>query len=112
MWELNGAGDPAAIWVDHRDSGSRRRASHAIDAGFASGTWVVRLTLPEQLGEVTDAMHPAFIAMGLADAKRRVDAKLDEAVALCRERELSWEKIASALGVTRQAAWRKYSTGR
>jgi hypothetical protein len=110
MWELNGAGDPARIWIDHKDSGSNERAKHAIDAGFATGTWVMRLTLPDDLGEVTDAMHPAFIVMGLSDAGRRLNAKLDEAVSRCRELGLSWEQIATALGVTRQAAWRKFST--
>lgn len=109
-WELNGAGDPATIWVDHQDSGSEERAAHRIDAGFMSGTWVLRLTLPDDLNDVVEDMHPALIVMGLSDAGRRLEDKLVEAVGLCRRRGLSWERIAAALGVTKQSAWRRFST--
>ncbi|MDQ1402230.1 MAG: hypothetical protein QOG03_546 [Actinomycetota bacterium] len=107
-WELNGAGDPAAIWIDHKKSDSRERKAHAIDAGFRSGTWVMRLNLPNDLREIDDEMHPGLVAMGLSDARRRLDAKLAEAVRLCRECGYSWDQVGSALGVTRQSAWRKF----
>src|SRR5688500_9123688 len=93
LWELNGAGDPRRIWIDHRDSGKTRANAPDIDAGFQSGTWVVRVTLPNDLDEVSEEFHPALITMGLADAARRLDAKLHEAVALCRERGMTWEKV-------------------
>ena len=38
-----------------------------------------------------------------------VEQKLREHVALLRDRGLSWERIAAALGVTRQAAWERFS---
>ena len=107
-WELNGAGDPRRVWIDHADSGKGRKGAPEIDAGFESGTWVIRLTLPERLGEVTDAVHPALIAMGLADAAQRLEAKLHEAVDLCRARGLTWERIGLAIGVTRQAAQQRF----
>lgn len=68
----------------------------------------MRLTLPNDLDEVSDGMHPGLIAMGLADAGTRLEEKLYEAVRLCRERGLSWADIGSALGVSRQAAWRRF----
>jgi hypothetical protein len=37
------------------------------------------------------------------------EEKLREHVTLLRGRGLSWERIASALGVTRQAAWERFS---
>jgi ATP-dependent Clp protease ATP-binding subunit ClpX len=38
-----------------------------------------------------------------------VEQKLREHVTLLRDRGLSWERIAAALGVTRQAAWERFS---
>lgn len=107
-WELNGAGDPRQVWIDSADSGKRRKNAPEFDAGFESGTWVLRLTLPEDLGEVKDEMHPALIAMGLANAARRLETKLHEGVGMCRARGLTWERIGLAMGVTRQAAQQRF----
>jgi hypothetical protein len=38
-----------------------------------------------------------------------VDEKLHEHVAMLRKRGVSWERIAASLGVTRQAAWERFS---
>ena len=37
------------------------------------------------------------------------EEKLREHVAMVRQRGISWERIAGALGVTRQAAWGRFS---
>lgn len=44
-----------------------------------------------------------------ADAVRADDARLREAVLLARERGRSWNHIALALGVSRQAARQRYA---
>jgi ClpX C4-type zinc finger len=45
-----------------------------------------------------------------AEAALEVSAdKLHEHVGMLRERGISWEKIAVALGVSRQAAWERFS---
>ena len=44
-----------------------------------------------------------------AAAVDTVEEKLREHVVLLRDRGLSWERIAAALGVTRQAAWERFS---
>ena len=106
LWQLNGAGDPAAYWIDHAFAG--RRAEREIDAGFASGTWALHLTLPTDLADVEDDMHPAWIAWGLSNARLRLEQKLEETVAECRRQGLSWDDIGRYLGVTRQSAWREY----
>ena len=109
QWELNGAGDPSRIWIDHRDSG-RERAGFAIDAGFESGTWVIRITLPNDLEEIASGFSPAFVLMGLSDVGRRLEEKTAEAVRSCRQHGLSWDTIGAALGVTRQSAWRRFGS--
>jgi ATP-dependent Clp protease ATP-binding subunit ClpX len=42
-------------------------------------------------------------------AVEAVEEKLREHVAMLRDRGISWERIAAALGVTRQAAWERFS---
>jgi hypothetical protein len=44
-----------------------------------------------------------------AAAVDAVEQKLRQHVSLLRDRGLSWERIAAALGVTRQAAWERFS---
>ena len=38
----------------------------------------------------------------------RLEAQLRELVAIARRSDHSWDDIAKALGVTRQAAWERY----
>jgi hypothetical protein len=44
-----------------------------------------------------------------AAAVDTVEEKLFEHVAMLRKRQISWERIAAALGVSRQAAWERFS---
>jgi ClpX C4-type zinc finger len=44
-----------------------------------------------------------------AAAVEATEEKLHEHVALLRERGVSWERIAATLGVSRQAAWERFS---
>ncbi len=44
-----------------------------------------------------------------AAALEAVEAKLQQHVNLLRERGVSWERIAGRLGVSRQAAWERFS---
>ncbi|MBV9947402.1 MAG: hypothetical protein JOZ69_11175 [Myxococcales bacterium] len=44
-----------------------------------------------------------------AGAVKAVEARLREHVTALRERGVSWDRIARALGVTRQAAWERFS---
>lgn len=44
-----------------------------------------------------------------AAAVNAVEDKLRAHVSMLREREVSWERIAAALGVSRQAAWERFS---
>jgi hypothetical protein len=46
-----------------------------------------------------------------AEALTSAEDSLREHVRELRRRGVSWERIASALGVTRQAAWERFSSG-
>jgi ATP-dependent Clp protease ATP-binding subunit ClpX len=44
-----------------------------------------------------------------AQAVENADAELRKHVGLLRDRGVSWERIAAALGVSRQSAWERFS---
>ena len=46
---------------------------------------------------------------GYDTAYNKVSERMQEAVDILRKREVSWADIASALGVSRQAAWERFS---
>jgi hypothetical protein len=47
-----------------------------------------------------------------ASAVTAEEGKLREHIDMLRQRNVSWERIASALGVSRQAAWERFSRER
>lgn len=60
---------------------------------------------------------PASVAtenlLGLLEAQDKtfgeVAARLQKSVEILRQREVSWQQIGDALGVSRQAAWERFS---
>jgi hypothetical protein len=59
-------------------------------------------------GNIED--NPLGILKGLTTALRVVESKLSEAVQEARKQRLTWEQIGEALGISRQAAWERFST--
>jgi ATP-dependent Clp protease ATP-binding subunit ClpX len=45
----------------------------------------------------------------IAAAGAQVEASLQERVSLLRERKVTWVRIGTALGMTRQSAWERFS---
>lgn len=45
----------------------------------------------------------------IASVQSRVEDDLRERVSLLRERKVTWARIGSALGITRQSAWERFS---
>jgi ATP-dependent Clp protease ATP-binding subunit ClpX len=45
----------------------------------------------------------------IAAAGAQVEANLHERVGLLRERKVTWARIGTALGITRQSAWERFS---
>lgn len=53
--------------------------------------------------------NPLAALKGLAHASRSIESKLTEAVREARRQRFTWEEIGAALGITRQAAWERFS---
>ena len=53
--------------------------------------------------------NPLGVLKGLASASRSIEAKVTETVREARRQRFTWEEIGAALGVSRQAAWERFS---
>jgi hypothetical protein len=70
--------------------------------------WQVSITLPPDVAAADD-VDPLVMLVSLAYARARVDDKIEQVVRACRDRQKSWTHIGQALGVSKQAAWERYS---
>jgi hypothetical protein len=71
--------------------------------------WQVNITLPADVAASADDVDPLVMLVSLAYARARVDDKIEQVVHACRDRQKSWAHIGQALGVSKQAAWERYS---
>jgi hypothetical protein len=71
--------------------------------------WQVSMTLPGDVSQSVDAIDPLVMLVTLAYGRARIDDKIEEVVRVCRQRGKSWTHIGQALGVSKQAAWERYS---
>ena len=71
--------------------------------------WQVSITLPVDVAASADDVDPLVMLVSLAYARARVDDKIEQVVRACRDRQKSWTHIGQALGVSKQAAWERYS---
>ncbi|MBV9540155.1 MAG: hypothetical protein JO167_02720 [Alphaproteobacteria bacterium] len=57
--------------------------------------------------------RPTAIVLGLLKAQNKtheeVAARLQRSIDILRKREVSWQQIGDALGISRQAAWERFS---
>jgi hypothetical protein len=79
------------------------------DIEFPGGTWRVQMFLPVDLGLLEGTVDPLVMLTLLANGFIQVEDKLDELVAHCRASDKSWTQIGQALGMTKQAAWERFS---
>jgi hypothetical protein len=76
---------------------------------FPGGTWRVVLVMPADLSITKDHVDPLVLLVLLADGAAKVEDKLQELVAYCRQAGKSWTQIGQALGMTKQSAWERFS---
>ena len=76
---------------------------------FPGGTWRVALLMPADLSITEGVVDPLVLLVALADGAMKVDDKVSDLVAHCRQSGKSWTQIGLALGITKQAAWERFS---
>ncbi len=71
-------------------------------------TQAVRVSVSLKVsGDVKE--NPLGVVKGLVNASRSIESKLTEAVQEARRQRFTWEEIGAALGISRQAAWERFS---
>jgi hypothetical protein len=75
----------------------------------AQGDWRVEVTVPDDLAALVEVSDPLVVLVSLAFAAARIEDKMVDVVAVCRQAGKPWTKIGEALGMTKQAAWERFS---
>lgn len=86
---------------------SQRPPFLALAGPTPDGTQKAEVVLP---GNLHDIRHPLAALADLSIVVDEVDRMRRNLVQECRRRERSWADIATALAVTRQSAWERYSS--
>jgi hypothetical protein len=76
---------------------------------YPGGTWRVTLVMPADLSITHHHIDPLVLLVVLAHGATKVEDKIQELVAHCRDAGKSWTQIGQALGMTKQSAWERFS---
>lgn len=79
------------------------------DVEFPGGTWRVSMLMPADLSVTDGFVDPLVLLVALAHGAANVDDKVREVAAYCRSRGKTWTEIGQAFGMTKQAAWERFS---
>jgi hypothetical protein len=79
------------------------------DVEFPGGTWRVVMLMPADLSITEGFFDPLVLLVVLANGATKVDDKIQDLVAHCRSTGKTWTQIGQALGMTKQAAWERFS---
>jgi hypothetical protein len=75
----------------------------------ANVAWQVNMALPPDVATATKDIDPLVMLVMLAFGRARIDDKMLEVVRACRDDGKSWTQIGEILGVSKQAAWERFS---
>lgn len=67
------------------------------------------MALPGDPASASNDIDPLVMLVTLAYGRARVEDKIAEVVRVCRENGKSWTQIGQILGVSKQAAWERFS---
>ena len=72
-------------------------------------TWRFSLTLPTDIGSISEQLDPLIILAVLVASIGGIEDKIGDVVRFCRTQDRSWTQIGEALGMSKQAAWERFS---
>jgi hypothetical protein len=79
------------------------------ESATSTDAWHVSMALPQNVSTATDEIDPLVMLVMLAYGRARVEDKMFEVVRVCRNSGKSWTQIGEVLGVSKQAAWERFS---
>lgn len=82
---------------------------HSGETAWRSGRWEMRLVLPSDISEIKGKLYPLEVVAGVADGLRDLEERLGEIIRFARAEGHTWTEIGQALGVSKQAAWERFS---
>ena len=74
-----------------------------------SGTWRIQVVGANDPREAVDSIDPLISLALMANAAMQLDARLEEMAKFCRGEGKTWTQIGEALGMSKQAAWERFS---
>jgi hypothetical protein len=94
---------------DDGDNQSLGPEGVTVDTEFKSGTWRIAIAGAVDPRESAATVDPILMLAILANAAEEVDAKVTELARFCRTEGKTWTQIGEALGMSKQAAWERFS---
>jgi len=76
---------------------------------FPGGTWRVAVTMPADLTITKGQVDPLLLLVALANSAVNIETKIDELVGVSRAAGKTWTQVGQALGMSKQAAWERFS---
>ena len=73
------------------------------------GMWQVHLVGPNDLEGMEEHFDPLLLVALLAGGVAKLDEQIEGLVGYARSRGRTWTQIGSALGVSKQSAWERFS---
>ena len=72
-------------------------------------TWTFSLSLPTDLSGLAEHVDPLLVLAVLMGSIGGIEDKIGDVVRFCRSEGRTWTQIGEALGMTKQAAWERFS---
>jgi DNA-directed RNA polymerase specialized sigma24 family protein len=101
-------GDDVSIRADERVEGADLE-EFIEEKELADGTWIMKVRVPSRRRTAADDSGTLGPAAGVSSAIGDLQEKLAELVRQARADGYTWTQIGSALGISKQAAWERFS---
>lgn len=79
------------------------------ETDFPGGTWEIRMKLPKDLSLMEGSVDPLLALALISAGMGKLEDKVSELVEYCRAHGKSWTQIGQSLGMSKQAAWERFS---
>jgi hypothetical protein len=76
---------------------------------FPGGTWEIRMKLPKDLSLMDGYVDPLLALALISAGMGKLEDKVGDIVEYCRAHGKSWTQIGQSLGMSKQAAWERFS---